>query len=149
MKKTGIVLLTIFMLAMPMAMAAPYKANDKDKHLYLFEKNPTGEWPIVEGGAWGKANLKSGVFNGHGLEIDTEYCLINYEPDEWGKEYPVLACGMTDEYGNIHLRADFDVEGKVWLVLSSDIDVVDDTCTFNAWNPAEYLFENDLLPLGE
>ena len=48
-------------------------------HLYLFEKDPE-TWDIVDDGAWGKMSYDcdSFVFNGHGLEPEEEYELINY-----------------------------------------------------------------------
>lgn len=51
--------------------------------MYLYETNPS-DWTIVDDGTWGKMkyNLEGPtfdfVFNGHGLEPNTEYSLIYY-----------------------------------------------------------------------
>ena len=65
----------------------------------------SGEWPIVDGGAWGKMkyNLVDPTFdfkfNGHGLVAGEEYTLIYY-PDKEGNPWPrtnirCLASGMA------------------------------------------------------
>jgi len=127
-------------------------------HLYLHEKDP-GTWDIVPDGAWGKMKYNiSGetfdfVFNGHGLVEGTEYTLIYY-PDPWpGEGLICLGSGTVNEEGDIHIAesvdtGDLPIEGdendgaKIWLVLSDDFD-----CSggWSAWNPTEYLFEEDLI----
>ena len=103
-------------------------------HLYLYEKNET--WEIVDGGAWGKMKYNLAgpefdfVFNGHGLEPNTEYTLIYYVDQEtcWGKIGAVIDSGTSNEGGNIHLADSVDIgtipvaddenEGaKIWLIL--------------------------------
>ena len=84
-------------------------------HLYLCEKDPT-DWSIVEDGAWGKMkyNLSGStfdfVFNGHGLQPNTDYSLIYYADTEnrfveWGGDNPgaLIATGTTNRGGNLHL----------------------------------------------
>ena len=84
-------------------------------HLYLYEKNPA-DWSIVDGGAWGKLkyNLSGStfdfVFNGHGLQPNTEYSLIYYADFEdryanWGGNNPgaLIATGTTNPGGQLHL----------------------------------------------
>jgi len=127
--------------------------NSNIAHLYLYEKTPSGEWPIVDGGAWGKMEYKlSGpkfdfVFNGKGLDADIEYSLIIYRPDYWpAEELIILGTATANKGGNVHIADSIEVSGeivgvKVWLVLSSDVAEGGMT----AWNPAEYLFENDLI----
>lgn len=136
--------------------------NSNKAHLYLYEKNPAG-WTIVEGGAWGKMTYnQSGptfdyVFNGHGLQPNTDYSLIYYA-DPWPGNHPgaLIVSGTSNGGGNINLNGSTDIGtdipnvsdtnylfggGKIWLVLSSDY-------TANAmtvWNPAEYLFEHNLI----
>jgi len=132
----------------------------------LWEKDAT-TWEIVEDGAWGKLkyNLEGStfdfVFNGHGLEADTEYSLIYYA-DPWPGDNPgaLIASGTSNEWSDIHLMGSAelgmdlpdpsdanyvtDPDGaKIWLVLSSDYDA--DECKMTGWNPAEYLFEYDLI----
>ncbi len=84
-------------------------------HLYLYEKNPA-DWSIFEDGAWGKMkyNLAGStfdfVFNGHGLQPNTEYRLIYYADFEdryvnWGGDNPgaLIATGTTNPGGQLHL----------------------------------------------
>ena len=124
-------------------------------HLYLYAKDPL-TWDITDG-AWGKLNiLATGkfVFNAHGLEPGKEYYLINYAPNTDWSEYPypnpwpgdgslILATGIVGDDGSLHLKSDSpEVEGKVWLVSSSDFS----EGSMTAWNPTDYLFEFNLLP---
>lgn len=132
-------------------------------HLYLYEKDPN-TWEIVEGGAWGKMKYNlSGpefafVFNGHGLEADTEYSFIYYA-DPWPGDNPgaLIASGTTNRGGVINLVGSVDLGmdlpdpddenyedgAKIWLVLSDDYD--EENTEMVAWNPTEYLFEYDLI----
>ena len=128
-------------------------------HLYLYEKDPD-TWQIVDDGAWGKMkyNLSGAtfdfVFNGHGLEVGSDYTLIYYA-DPWpGTGGFDLGTGMVNEYGDVHIKGsvntgDLPVEAddndgaKIWLVLSSDYDSDNDKMV--GWNPTEYLFEYDLI----
>ncbi len=132
-------------------------------HLYLYEKYPAGQWPIVEGGAWGKMRYNQEgatfdfVFNGHGLEPGTEYTLIYY-PDPWpGKGLICLGRGAADAGGNVHIAGSPDLDSdlpafydnnhpagaKIWLALSQDVDCTGRNMT--GWHPAEYLFEHNLI----
>jgi hypothetical protein len=130
-------------------------------------------WTIVEDGAWGKLTYTpSGktfrfVFNGHGLEIGSEYSLIYY-PDRWpGTGLIVLATGTAvekpkdeDGLGDINLRGNLDIPSlpikdiddnypdgaKIWLVLTSDLQEVEEgVWKMGGWNPGEYLFENNMI----
>ena len=142
------------------AMAAKEGQAGKSNvaHLYLYEKNAT--WEIVDGGAWGKMkyNLEGPefefVFNGHGLEPNTEYTLIYYA-DPWpGTGGCDIASGTSNAGGNINLADSVDIgtipvdaddndEAKIWLVLAGDYNAGDDK--MSGWNPTEYLFENNLI----
>jgi len=90
-------------------------------HLYLYEKDPT-DWSIVEDGAWGKMkyNLSGStfdfVFNGHGLQPNTDYSLIYYADTEnrfveWGGDNPgaLIATGTTNPGGQLHLADSIDL----------------------------------------
>jgi len=133
----------------------------KTKHLYLYEKEPTGDWLTVEGGAWGKMVYtpvgKTFRFNfeGHGLEPGTDYTLLYY-PDPWpGTGLVCLGTGTANQGGQIHISErvntnDIPTEddaneegGKIWLVLSSDVDC--EGAQMIGWNPTEYLFEYNLI----
>jgi len=120
-------------------------------HLYLYEKDPSN-WAIVPDGAWGKMKYNlSGptfnfVFNGHALEPSTSYTLIYYL-DPWPGHGMCLGNAMSNEGGNVHIAGSVNtgtLEGaKIWLVLSSDVNCTAKTMT--AWQPTEYLFENNVI----
>jgi hypothetical protein len=132
-------------------------------HLYLFEKDPA-TWEIVENGSWGKMQYTltgsefDFVFNGHGLENGSEYTLLYY-PDPWpGNGLIRLGTGTACDEMDVHITgsvdtgdlptADDENEGaKIWLVLSSDVDCVNQTMV--GWNPTEYLFEYDLITFDD
>jgi hypothetical protein len=127
-------------------------------HLSLYEKNPL-TWVIEEDGAWGKMMYKadSFVFNGHGLEANTEYSLINWQG--WNN-LMVIESGVSNNGGNVNIkgtlnlesfeddpddnRDDPEVDGdcrKIWLVPTSEIS----GNLLNTWNPSSYLFEYNLI----
>ena len=154
-------------LLLSMAIPAVYAKGPTGKagkstvaHLYLYEKDPS-DWSIVEDGAWGKLkyNIASDtfdfVFNGHGLEPDTSYTLIYYA-DPWpGTGGTDITSGTPNAEGDLHLMGSFNLGNmpieadenslgaKIWLVLSDDYDAENDE--MEGWNPAEYLFEYDLI----
>jgi hypothetical protein len=154
--------LSLAALATGAAAAGPNGQAGKSNvgHLYLFEKDPVG-WSIIDDGAWGKMNYRIAapkfrfVFNGHGLEPATDYTLIYY-PDPWpGSGAICLGTGPANEDGNVHIAGRTDLNtnlpigvdenqgAKIWLVLKADVD-----CTASmmiGWNPASYLFEDDLI----
>lgn len=109
--------------------------------LYLYEKD--ANWDAVVGGAWGKMTFGSDfVFNGHGLQPDTEYTLIRYT-DPWPGSPVCLAAGTSNAGGNINLSGVMLTGGnKVWLVLSSDVNC---GVGMTGWNPSEYLFEYNTI----
>jgi len=133
MKKVLFVLVVAaLVLALPTAVLAakPDKGlkglmgqagNSNVAFVELWEKDPA-TWGIVEEGAWGKLkyNLEGPtfdfVFNGHGLEIDTEYSLIYYADYEnryvnWGGDNPgaLIASGTSNEWGDIHLMGSVEL----------------------------------------
>ncbi len=130
----------------PNGLSHPGKASQ----LYLYEKD--AEWNIVSDGAWGKMMYKEDkfVFNGHGLEADTGYTLINWLG--WNNLLTIES-GTSDEYGNVHIKGVFDIESysddpddkregvKIWLVPTDEIDEE----SLTGWNPSEYLFEYNLI----
>jgi hypothetical protein len=81
----------------------------------LWEKDPE-TWEIVEDGAWGKLkyDIRGPTFdfhyNGHGLELDTDYSLIYYA-DPWPGDNPgaLIAIGTTNHGGNLHLKGSIDL----------------------------------------
>lgn len=112
-------------------------------HLYLYEKDM--DWNVVSDGAWGKMTFDSEkfVFNGHMLEPETEYELINYVDDWPGVDSESLGIAMSDMYGDVHIKGmlpESGISGKIWLVTESDF-----TNQMIDWNPSEYLFEYDLI----
>ncbi|NYT00506.1 MAG: hypothetical protein GKB99_02105 [Methanocellales archaeon] len=144
-------------------MAAPGQHGKSNQaNLYLYEKNPI-DWSIVADGAWGKLRHEligptfEFDFNGKGLEPNTEYSLIYYG-DPWPGNNPgaLIGSGTSNNGGNIHLAGSVDLGmnlpgpgdsntdgAKIWLVLSSDYDA--STNSMTAWNPTEYLYENNLI----
>ena len=168
MKKFLVVLVaSVVLLSLVVVPALAGKHGPAGKsnaaHLYLYEKDPV-TWEIVEGGAWGKMNYKlSGstfnfVFNGHGLEVGSDYTLMYY-PDPWpGNGLICLGSGIGNEGGNVHImgavdtgdlpaRGDENLGAKIWLVLSADVDCV--AANMVGWNPTEYLFEYDLITFDD
>lgn len=168
------ILALVLVLALPTAVMAAKpeqglkglkgQAGDSNvAFVELWEKDPS-TWEVVEGGAWGKLkyNLEGPtfdfVFNGHGLELGTNYSLIYYG-DPWPGDNPgaLMASGTSNDEGDIHLAGSVDLGmdlpdpsdanyldgAKIWLVLSDDYDEA--TCRMTAWNPMEYLFEFDLI----
>ncbi len=164
-KLTILICITALTAAMMLMYASPSLANKPNgpsasnglnkgksdvQHLELYEKVPSGEWPAVDGGAWGKLTFDSDsfVFNGHGLVSGTAYSLIVYpgiqNPNPWPGSGPILASGTANDEGNVHLSGGA-ISGdniKIWLVLSSDV-AADGTMT--SWNPSDYLFEYDTI----
>ena len=160
----GVVSLVAALSVAPVLAKGPNGPSGKADvgHLYLFEKDPT-TWDVVDGGAWGKLNYKCGedgfsfVFNGHGLEPGDAYELMNYV-DPWpGTGSQLLASGVVNDDGDIHLAGsvdclkaydwseeeDVDIEkvvgAKIWLVLADDFDEAGGVMA--GWNPTDYLFE--------
>ena len=137
------------------------KGNSEINHLYLYEKDQ--QWNVVEKGAWGKLTFDetSFNFNGHKLAKNTEYALIWYGYEENNDVWPYATCiaqGSTNNGGNIHLSGEYpfgdflengvsdtddSVNEKIWLVLASDIDC--DSNMMIDWQPAEYLFEYNVI----
>jgi hypothetical protein len=128
------------------------KGNSNVAHLYLYEKDQT-TWEVVEDGAWGKMKYnQSGaefdfVFNGHGLEPGTDYCLIYY-PDPWpGNGLICLGDGTVNGEGNVHIKGSVDTgdltDAKIWLALSGDVDCENQKMV--GWHGADYLFEWELI----
>lgn len=122
-------------------------------HLYLYEKTPSGDWPIVEDGAWGKMTFKyedKYIFNGHQLNPETNYSLINY--GGWSN-VKCLGNSMSDEYGDVHIDGILPelVEEpengvKIWLVPTSTVNCPEEgTGNMRSWTPSEFLFEYKTL----
>ena len=146
MKKKILLVVSMIMLLTASAVLAGGGAKGKAKQLYLYEKD--SDWSIVEGGAWGKMSYSenSFVFNGHGLEANTGYTLVRYEGTAWA-DIECLASGTSVGNANINLKGDIGSYGdKVWLVLTSDVYCEKgEMGIMSAWNPTEYLFENNLI----
>ena len=134
------------LLSMGLVVARDKAQTQTGKQSYdkvdLFEKD--ANWGIVEDGAYGWLVYSGNqfAFNGRGLDAGVEYTLIRHT-DPWGTEDVCLGAGTARNNGNLVINGEF-VEGgeKVWLVLSEDFDC---ETGFSAWNPSEYLFENNLI----
>ena len=147
-------------------------AKSGNKHLYLFEKDADEEWAIVDDPKWGKMNVNNHkntfVFNAHGLEPEADFDLICYL-DPWpGDGSILLGTGTSNANGNLHLKGEIDIDqlheaalaklenyledpeaailgegSKIWLVPAADFD--EDNQVMVGWNPADILFEFNLL----
>ena len=168
----AIALSLIAVVVVPVIAGSPTGKAGKSNiaHLYLVEKDPT-TWEIVEDGAWGKMIYNTSgsafgfVFNGHELEPGEDYTLIYY-PDPWpGEGLICFGSDRADEDGNVHIKGlvdtgDLPAEdddnappadpngAKIWLVLSDDVECEEDP-SMTGWNPAEYLFEYDLITFDD
>lgn len=109
----------------------------------------------IIGIAWGKMNYSLAgpyfkfVFNGHGLEVLTEYTLIYY-PEPSGEGLLCLGKAESDEFGNVHMNErlydlcdlpipeDANDGAQLILVLSHDVDC--DNALTTLPNPGLYLF---------
>ena len=173
-KVVFIILAVVLVLALPTAVSAAkpehglkglkgQAGRSNVAFVELWEKDPS-TWEIVEEGAWGKLkyNLEGPtfdfLFNGHGLEVGANYTLIYYA-DPWPGNNPgaLIASGTVNDGGNIRLTGSLNLSmdlphssdgnhpdgAKIWLVLSDDYD--ETSCQMIGWNPAEYLFEYDLI----
>jgi hypothetical protein len=120
--------------------------------LNLYEKNPQ-TWEIVQGtSAVMGFDASSFEITGSGLLPTTGYNIIYY-PDPWpGTGLLILGETLTDGSGGIHTGGYFDFTqipiagdanpgAKIWVVLDSDVG----SGQMVAWNPTEYLFENNLI----
>jgi len=129
--------------------------------LYQKTEDASGVWTIVGDGAWGKLDYRDYGdeyrFRIRAFELvkGTDYTLIYYS-DPWADHSAVCFGDDTaNRRGRIYIRAWVDANvipsgddanypgAKMWLVLSDDVDC--DTEKMIGWNPAEYLFENELL----
>jgi hypothetical protein len=174
MKKYLILVLIVLLIGalFVVVLAAP-AGKSNVAHLYLYQKTyvASGDWPIVEGGAWGKMKYNlSGeefefVFNGHGLVPGTEYTLIYY-PDPWPVSGLIcLGDGIVNDGGNIHIAESVETGNlpaesddncpygaKIFLVLSSDVNCEnrDMPSWTGPWSGNHdginiYLFEGELI----
>ena len=165
MKKYIILVLTVLLIG---TLTVSVMGKSNVAHLYLYEKTDDGtmDWPVVEGGAWGKMKYNTEgeefefVFNGHGLEAGEDYTLIYY-PDPWpGDGLICLGEGTANGGGEVHIAGSCDTGNlpaagdeaplggaKIWLVLSEDIDC--GVSFKNVWNLAEYLFEGDVIEFND
>ncbi|MCK5472223.1 hypothetical protein KAI54_03490, partial [Candidatus Gracilibacteria bacterium] len=125
--------------------------------LDLVEKDSTN-WSIV-GDAGGTLQYDEYfMFDGQGLVAGEEYLLLSYKEDWPGCGSIKLGTGTADSNGDVRIVGEMDyvindypygfggdyegVSGaKIWLVPTADKT---GDC-FNAWNPTEYLFENNLI----
>ncbi len=163
MKKTMLLAVALMaVLVVPFVVSADLNIRNgpagksNAAHLYLYEKDSS--WEIVDGGAWGKLkyNLAGSelelVFNGHGLEVDTDYSLIYYPEPQTTWPWPVehILDGTSDSEGDVHIAGscelDKDLSGaKIWLVLTVDIIAGE----LSGWNPTDYLFEYRLISFDD
>ncbi len=117
--------------------------------------------------AWGKMNYNlvgpyfKFVFNGHGLEVDTDYTLIYYPsyPEGDGTGLICLGSGVSDEFGNVHMNErvyglcdlpipdDTNDGAQLILVLTDDVDCSGEM--LQEGNSASYLFGFNLMEFDD
>jgi len=109
----------------------------------LFLDNKTGnpDWYFMADQVWGVLDWSagSGELYAQGLSAGTDYSLITYV-DPWLGTVNVLASGTTSTDGTLSLSGitmPTGYEGKIWLVLSSDVG----SGQMSGWTPTAYLFE--------
>ena len=172
MKKYLVLVLIVLLIG---TLTVSVMGKSKVAHLYLYEKTPqapdyVGDWPEVPGGAWGKMKYNTEgeefefVFNGHGLVAGQEYCLIYFEDPEdnpW-TTMPTIFClgmGTANGGGEVHIAGSTDIGedlptendknfpdgAKIWLVTSENCSSEGWGTWENGWNPADYLFEGELI----
>ena len=153
--------------------AGKMKMLERWLRVYLYEKDPATWDVIGKGGAWGFLDYRPQgtefkfLFVGKKLEPGVDYTLIYY-PDPWpGDGLICLGSGIADEDGKVKIvgkgdpanpfyvepqstgnlpaadDANADYGAKIWLVLTSDVNCVNQQMT--GWTPTEYLFENTLI----
>jgi hypothetical protein len=178
-KKTLVVLTVLVLMTLP---TVPVFAINKDSkapingleksandHLYLFQKDDTKDWQIVDDPKWAKMNFNNKkstfVFNAHGLTGEEDFELICYL-DPWPAYGSILLGSATsDAQGNLHMKGEIDFtvlreasvakfeeypqdtvlkEGlKIYLVPAAHFD--EDAQVIIGWNQTEVLFEFGLL----
>ena len=168
MKTYLFLLMVVALLAAPVTVLGSAPKNDT---LMLYEKNPS-TWDIVPDGAYGEmlygTERPTFCFSlcAWGLQPNQDYTLIYYpDPKPQDPQWPpsgVICLGeaTSDQHGRLQLQVQYTDDlnigdlpkeyddnyptgAKIWLVLSSDVDCGNQTMT--AWNPTEYLFENNLI----
>ena len=167
----ALILLLSVVTVPTMAAGEDGPSEKSTEAVYLYEKTPSGTWPIVDGGAWGKLTYTSPdstfdfVFNGKGLEAGENYTLIYY-PDKYGNPWPrediiCLGSDTANGGGNVHIAGspdtgdlpntavDINNDAKIWLVLSEDVYCAADPSQMFGWNPTEYLFENNPINFND
>lgn len=127
--------------------------KSQDRHLYLYEKDPT-TWLRIKNGAWGKLTFNEYstkfVLDAHGLVPHMAYAMIRATgPRPYAH---VVARGTADSKGRLHLRGSWpEWTLRFWVVKSDDVigkagDIGPGSLdTFKAWNPKHYLFESEVL----
>ena len=144
-------------------LTAPAPESEGSGLLALKQKDPA-TWEFIPSGANGTLayNTSGSTFdytlNASGLQSITDYCLIYYYDPYPGSGGFDIECGIatndlghiTDHTGNktigsIPVSGDnnYPVGAKLWLVPDSDYDQGNDK--MNAWVPANYLYEMNLI----
>ena len=163
MKKYLLIVLPLMLAFVPMIIAASSFVNVV-KNIDLFEKNPA-DWSIIDAGAYGELIISQVITNGKvittrvrvsafDLEPKTSYTLIYYGYDSNNDVWPYATClwkqkTSTQGYfksGSVKIPSDFltdEIPQKFWVIKSSDVDCENNMMI--AWNPTEYLFENETI----
>ena len=170
MKKTIIVMGLMLMLIASLVSATSWSKTTGT--LDIAEKD--SNWDVVEGGAYGNMKLnivqrqapygsskdwkivrQTVKLRVYGLEPRTKYQLIYYGNEEVNDVWPYATClgrefktgskgqrSVSARFNHIDASQD-EVQQKLWVVLASDVDC--ELGEMVAWQPSEYLFENNLI----
>lgn len=114
----------------------------------VFLDNKTGEddWYFIADQVWGVLDWSavSGEFYAQGLSAGTDYSLITYV-DPYPGTVSVLASGTSTDgtltFSGISMPSGY--EGKIWLVLSSDVG----SGKMSGWTPTAYLYEGNKVSI--
>lgn len=122
----------------------------------LVAKNSTS-WEPIDGGAFGSLMYQTDkfVFNGHGLEPNISYTLVDYT-ENWVGDEQILGSAVSTKTGKIQIKGkattltpyeytDGEYAGqvgtKIWLVPTDCMTGADIT----VWSPDRFLFETSLV----
>ena len=156
-KKISIIFITfIFAILIVVGISSAATINSKSFSIKIVEKNPD-DWSIIKKGAYGQIFFSKGdrlQFTGFKLSPNTEYTLIYYGANANNDVWPYATCikkTLSNKYGRFRDIGTFDYSGfvkdnipqKFWIIKSSDVNCANNQMT--AWNPTEYLFEEQTI----
>jgi len=157
-KLMALVLISVILSGMGLVSAITYyhTSGKPIKQIRLFMKDPA-TWIRYDklGRGYLDYNPEREEFyyylKAYKLAPETEYTLIYYGDETHNDVWPYATCigtGMSNNFGKMLMSGSYDfgydlVDAKIWLVTSTDVDCA--AGRMIAWNPTDYLFENNLI----